>query len=243
MWTTRLRLEWLEHREAVFVTLTLDEANLEMCRNEVRMSELLRFISWFRDVFGEPVRYFGVGEYGEQTSRAHYHCILFGVPVTARSMVEQVWGKGSTQTLELSDQLISYIAGYVSKKWTKKTPDGRPKEAARMSKDPGIGAYVGDKIGKKIPPHVLAKRLREIGDIPTEVRIGGKILPVGRYIAGRMRVAAGLEKTVPMEKRLADITAYNNLSDEDLRIRENRRTAGYERALQKVKHSKRKRHL
>lgn len=243
MWTTRLRLEWLDHREAVFVTLTLDEANLEMCRNEVRVSELLRFIAWFRDVSGIKCRYFGVGEYGEQTARPHYHCILFGVPVTARSMVEQVWGKGLTQTVDLSDQLIAYIAGYVSKKWTKETPDGRPKEFARMSKDPGIGARIGDSIGSKLPPHVLEKRLREIGDLPTEVRMGGKIMPVGRYIAGRMRMAAGLDKKVPIEKRKADIEAYINLSDEDVRIRDNRRIGAYERAMQKVKHQKRKRHL
>lgn len=67
---------------------------------------------------------------------------------------------------------------------------GREPEFARMSLRPGIGADAALRVAECL-------RLYEIaGDCPSALRIGSKILPVGRYLRERIRLAAGISDEV-----------------------------------------------
>lgn len=74
-------LESLEWSDNWFITLTYDDDHLPKNGSLVR-SHLSKFFESLRHYFksiNEPCRYFAVGEYGEKSSRPHYHFSLFGV--------------------------------------------------------------------------------------------------------------------------------------------------------------------
>ena len=84
----------------------------------------------------EPLklRYVGVGEYGEQTERPHYHLAIFGYPSCAYGRpritkskncqckpckeMQEAWKYGATLNGTLTKDSASYVAGYVTKKMT-----------------------------------------------------------------------------------------------------------------------------
>lgn len=74
-WQHRIMLEASTHPKSGFVTLTFSDEHLPE-RVEVRELQLL--LKRLRYYLGE-IRYFGVGEYGDESKRPHYHLALFGV--------------------------------------------------------------------------------------------------------------------------------------------------------------------
>lgn len=83
-----------------------------------------------RQYHGEKnLRYFMCGEYGDQTHRPHYHAIIYGFyPPDARPLnkglyisdfLSQVWPYGYHTVAKVEPACVSYVAGYVDKKWTR----------------------------------------------------------------------------------------------------------------------------
>lgn len=166
-------------------------------------------------VRSKPVRYFYVGEYGEQTQRPHYHLVLYGLDdvgyvwvkragyVLMSERVSAAWEFGHVHIMELNENTAAYITGYVSKKWTKRTPDGRPPEFARMSLKPGIGAGWAPKLAEFWNSNAGSLIHAEQGDVTKEVRVDGKKRPLGRYVVRKTREAAGYSPDTPDVVRLA----------------------------------------
>lgn len=107
-------------------------------------SDVQLFLKRLR-TFYAPIRlrYFAVGEYGDQTGRPHYHLAIFGVgplsiaglsvptkvvqpfklttsglPVYIGDPLYSIWGKGHVFVGDLTKDSAQYIAGYVTKKMT-----------------------------------------------------------------------------------------------------------------------------
>ena len=82
IWTHRVLLEAIKSSESSFITLTYDDENLpengSLCPSHVR--DWLKRIR--KKVEPRKLRYFLVGEYGDETKRPHYHVALFGVGVS-----------------------------------------------------------------------------------------------------------------------------------------------------------------
>lgn len=82
-WQTRIMLESQGYPDAsLFVTLTYDDQHLPQNR-QVDVKVMQQFFKRLRKKLrplGIKLRYFSVGEYGDQNLRPHYHIALFGIP-------------------------------------------------------------------------------------------------------------------------------------------------------------------
>ncbi|QXP44188.1 MAG: replication initiator protein [Arizlama microvirus] len=166
-------------------------------------------------------RFFAVGEYGDETHRPHYHLILFNYPpchrlagtklrpvelhgirsMTAKGccpscdLIQSQWSYGHVKGGRAEDKSLQYCAGYVVKKITKNYPGlEKHHEFARMSLRPGIGVPALPELASIIMQFNLDK---ETGDVPSAVRIGKKILPLGRTLRQKLRQQVGLAPTAP----------------------------------------------
>lgn len=195
-------LESQMHAASVFVTLTFSEEALRArghCNVSVR--DLQVFNRRLRKVRGS-FRFFGCGEYGDKGGRPHYHAILFGVSVFEEEAIARCWPEGFVLVAELTPERAAYVTGYVSKKWTKADAPGlfeREPEFARMSLRPGIGAPAVAHLGGYFTGKAGSAVLSRLSDVPASCRVSGKVLPIGRYLRGRLRQQVGWsEKVTPV---------------------------------------------
>lgn len=195
-----------------FLTLTFRNSSLPSCG--VSVAEHQSFIKNLRNQWhlatGGYFRFYGCGEYGEKTFRPHYHYALFNFP-TCRDpqpfsdnhhfrpcscdicrFVTRVWGKGHIFLGTLEPESAGYVAGYVTKKMTKKDDDRLRRvdpdtgevtylnpEFSKQSTRPGIAAGAVDKI-------ITRWEQSGLEDLPTGLRHGNRFMPLGRYLKGKI---------------------------------------------------------
>ncbi|AZL83025.1 replication initiator protein [Apis mellifera associated microvirus 54] len=191
LWTHRIILEALKHEFSCFVTLTYNDENYPKDGSLVP-KHLQNYLKRLREAIKpHKIRFYAVGEYGDISGRAHYHLALFGMPESSRDLIQQHWPYGFTYTGGLSIESAQYIAGYVTKKMTKKDDprlQGRHPEFARMSLRPyGIGAGALDEIEDFLYTDIGNKLLGQTKDVPLFLTHGGKNLPLGRYLRSKLR--------------------------------------------------------
>lgn len=124
-WSLRISLESLSWSDLAFVTLTYDNEN---CPKDYSLvpAHLSSFVKRLRrrierqGVSGK-IRYYGVGEYGDKFGRPHYHLIIFGLKPEDFHLVELSWKMGiiDVQKPISREQASNYVAGYVTKKFTR----------------------------------------------------------------------------------------------------------------------------
>ena len=229
----RIILEASLYKENAFVTLTYDEAHLPENGSLVPRDPQL-FLKKLRKAY-EPhkLRYFLVGEYGDETHRPHYHLALFGYPTCQKGItsyrrgscctvcdgVRAAWSSngaalGNIYLGGLTAESAGYVAGYVTKKLTKKDDDrlnGRHPEFARMSLRPGIGADMMDEVASVL----LQYPTEELEDVPGVLRHGSRLLPLGRYLKGRLRERIGRPKNAPqivLEKQKEELRPLHEIA-------------------------------
>jgi len=231
-WTNRLILETHLHTHNSFVTLTysndallktqpedwssLAPATLIPLHLQLWLKRLRKAISPLK------IRFFAVGEYGDDRpeishwGRPHYHAALFGFPgchygatrdrrpgwppcCPQCELVSTTWGHGLIHIGEITPESAQYIAGYTLKKMTGKDDNrlfGRHPEFIRMSRQNG-------GLGQPMMKQIATLGMDPVtGDVPSSVRHGKKILPLGRYLKNELRKAHGLPKNTPKETAL-----------------------------------------
>lgn len=175
MWSVRCRHEADTWQGAnAFVTLTYDDEHLP--EGETLVPKHLQ--DWLKRVRNvvhgvhpapdgkHPVRFFGVGEYGGQTKRPHYHVLLFNARLQRTKRVGEklyeceeiadTWKMGAHAVGEVTPASAAYVAQYslakvrgrVEAAHAYQTLDpvtgevwDREPEFCRMSRRPGLGAY------------------------------------------------------------------------------------------------------
>ena len=184
-WANRCLLEMQQHKENCFITLTYDEDNLPQkwfCRLDdhkeyimptLQKRDLQLFVKRLRKQLDKEdikIRFFGCGEYGDNTFRPHYHAIIFGWMPTDLTLVSKsdlgynyyssellskVWPYGFNLVTEASWETAAYVARYVTKKVNGKYKDfydnnNIEPEFIKMSNRPGIGYdyYFGNSTDK-----------------------------------------------------------------------------------------------
>lgn len=214
LWAHRIQLEALCHAQSSFVTLTYGDGD----HSELVPRHLVLFLKRLRKNYvHNAIRYFAVGEYGDRTERPHYHLALFGVgpceapgvigdcPCSNCSVVRRTWGFGHVMVGSLSPHSASYLAGYVTKKMTRRDDvrlGGRCPEFARMSLRPGIGAAAMWDVASVMMQYKLA-------EIPMGLRHGSRVLPLGRYLRGKLaEYSSGQINKDFVDERLRLVRAY-----------------------------------
>lgn len=213
-WTLRLLLEFFQHAKASFVTLTYSEQFVPLsldcvpilCKRHVQL-----FLKRVRKRFPDRlIRFYCGAEYTPKNHLPHYHLILFGVapdeldndwfnwlgrsgplrPNFFRSTtLTDLWqNKGIVHVGEVTAESISYCAGYVTKKITRKG-DGRVPEFQLMSRMPGIGLSALPEVARTlqtVPENCTVTRARQ-------VYFGGKYWPLGRFLLEKMRIISDVQ--------------------------------------------------
>lgn len=153
--TNRAILEALKQTQHSFITTTYDDNSVPKTSSglpTLYRKDFTNFIKRLARKTERRIRYFGVGEYGEQTFRPHYHAIIFGVgpchyfPGTSEQekfarvkctcpncdLIRKTWqtpqkdGRtilGRTDCGSLTRDSAQYVAGYVTKKLTQPDND------------------------------------------------------------------------------------------------------------------------
>jgi len=174
-WATRGSRELMMWDSSLFITLTYNNENLPK-DHSLDKKHVQDFIKRLKKHFGSsksnPIRQLYCGEYGAQTSRPHYHAILFNLDLfdkkpfrkteqghqvyTSRTLTA-LWGKGHAEFGFADAAAIAYICKYV----LKKVPRGEQAKTARIiridgrdievrhefiepSRNPGLGAWTRD---------------------------------------------------------------------------------------------------
>jgi len=178
-WAIRCIHESQMHQTSSFITLTYDNEHLPK-DGSLHTEDWQKFAKRLRKRIGK-FRYFMAGEYGESSSRPHYHACLFGqnfsedrIPLKQSGknalyqspLLEHTWGKGFCTVGNLSFESAAYVARYAVKKITGDQAEEHYQrvdtetgevfqvkpEFATMSRRPGIGSTWYKKYGTDVYP-------------------------------------------------------------------------------------------
>lgn len=220
-------LEALCHKENCFLTLTYTDEKLPSLIGSVtgeplatlRPKDLQDWLKRFREALRPlSVRFYAVGEYGNESDRPHYHVCVFGVRgcVRARTrralgssrpdwenccdfcrVVGRTWGLGAVDVGTLTLQSAAYVAEYTVKKMNKSDQRllGRYPEFSRQSRRPGIGSDAMWQLASDLMNYELDQR----PDVPATLNHGKRELPLGRYLRMKLRERIGKEGKAPNE--------------------------------------------
>lgn len=185
LWTHRLLLESYFHSDSVFVTLTYADEYLPP-NGSLDKKALQKFLKRLRYFLrGREIRYYAVGEYGGQTHRPHYHCIIYGLALLESEVVARAWPFGRVHVAECNRHTIGYVAGYVTKKFVK-NGDDLVKEFAIMSRKPGLGYKAIETFVELLQKPEYKHLFGDFEHVPTGLRHGNTFLPFDRYIKDKL---------------------------------------------------------
>lgn len=194
----RLKLEYGMRPHAFFVTLTYSDEYLPVFnyskKAELFKPDLIKFIDNIRRKLPK-ITIFAVGEYGgklfgtdtaKRDIHPHYHLAIFcdyhDINDRIRAVCEDKWFMGHVHILRLSNGLIDYITGYVSKKLTntfsmeKITGLNIRPEFAYSSRRPAIGDISAE----------LISVTEEHGEID-QLSIDGKNVVIPKYLRFKIK--------------------------------------------------------
>lgn len=239
-------LESFAHAQSLFVTLTYKPESLPV-RWSLVPDHVRDFLKSLRQrILPAKLRFYVVGEYGEKSTRPHYHCVLFGSNIK-QSDIEKSWPYGFVHVGQLTLESAHYTVGYVTKGMTKSDDprlEGRYPEFARMSLHPGIGAHAGPHFAEVLSSKSGVLFQIAKGDVPDSWRVDGKVWPLGRYVRRQVRIALGWEPGEPAKvgasRKLREIM---EASAEMISKRESQRLADRYKAEAKLSRYRSKRVL
>lgn len=142
-WAIRMIHEAQLHDENSFLTLTYSDENLPI-NGSLQYEDVTKFIKKLRKVlsltpYKNKIKYFRVGEYGENFSRPHYHIILFGFNFSyqlkyknkinekkllrtkphnyySSCLLNDLWTFGRCEIGDVNYNTCMYVAKYITKK-------------------------------------------------------------------------------------------------------------------------------
>lgn len=178
-WAIRCVHEASLYQDNCFITLTYDDKNLPDDRS-LNVEHFQKFMKRLRKKYGEQIRFYHCGEYGEKLGRPHYHACIFnfnfpdlqlwrefnGQKIYRSPSLEKLWPFGFSTVGTVTFESAAYVARYVMKKQVGKNAKNyyerydpnsgevftlKP-EYNTMSRRPGIGKKWYDKFKSDVFP-------------------------------------------------------------------------------------------
>lgn len=231
-WTIRLLAEEKYCSNAYFVTLTYSDkfVPIENGYFHLKKSDLQNLFKRYRrqtdkknGKFASRVfKYYAIGEYGENTKRPHYHCILFNVDIEIfidcwRRIVERFGVVNYCEPIgmihcgDVTKQSINYVTSYVINKY----------KYSKRKKYPPF-AIMSKGLGKAFVTRQMKKYFYNSFDtwITTE---GGEKYAMPRYIKNKMFCPTAIK----LMGKKANKKAIEKLKDD-----------GYEKIINKRKYQR-----
>lgn len=131
-WAVRCIHEAQMHQDNCFITLTFSPESLKKRQNPftVDKRDFQLFMKRLRKRYGDSIRFFHVGEYGEKNRRPHYHALLFGhtfadkelftksggVSLYISKELQKLWPYGFSTIGDVTFESAAYCARYCLKK-------------------------------------------------------------------------------------------------------------------------------
>ena len=129
-WAIRCVHEASLHKRNCFVTLTYNDVNLPEDRG-LHYKHFQDFMKRLRKKYGEGIRFYMCGEYGEQLGRPHFHACLFNHDFDDKKLwkttdsnsklyrskeLEELWPFGYSSVGDVNFESAAYVARYIMKK-------------------------------------------------------------------------------------------------------------------------------
>lgn len=212
-WAMRCVHEAKQYSQNCYLTLTYDDDHVPWSNVTGEQTLYKKHMQDFMKRLRErlrplKIRFFGCGEYGEETFRPHYHIIIFGwypddtvfykfskdgFAYFNSSFLDDVWTHGRVIVADVTFESCAYVARYVTKKITgeaaKVKYEGIQPEFVNMSRRPGIGLEWFQKFYNDIYPY-------------DEVIVDGRRLQPPRYYDDKYAEMYPLELEKLKEKRI-----------------------------------------
>ncbi|AXH74125.1 MAG: replication initiator protein [Microviridae sp.] len=130
-WAIRCVHEASLHKKNCFITLTYNDEHLpENSSLDYRVFQL--FMKRLRKKYGDNIRFYMCGEYGENFGRPHFHACLFNhdfsdkklwktvnkMPLFRSAELEELWPFGFSSIGSVTFESAAYVARYIMKKIT-----------------------------------------------------------------------------------------------------------------------------
>lgn len=164
MWAVRCIHEASLHERNCFITLTYDDAHLPEGGTLV-LKHFQDFMKRVRKRYGEGIRFFHCGEYGEDNQRPHYHAILFNLDFEDKYVfkkgedaesvlwrsptLEELWPFGFSTVGTVTFKSAAYCARYIMKKMTGEYA---------IVYQPHVDSITGEVFGERLPPYITMSR-------------------------------------------------------------------------------------
>lgn len=197
-WASRILIESQYHAASIFITLTYDDDHYP-ANGQLNKKVLQDWLKRYRFAIGERrIRYYACGEYGERSGRPHYHAVIFGADVSDEEIICQTWNQGYVQVSDLTPARAEYVAKYTTKVLTSESSsqDGHVKEFSLMSRRPGIGSQLVEKLVEASRKHGFALSSFHTYESPENqtptifqdsFRMNGRLYPIGRYLKTKLK--------------------------------------------------------
>lgn len=183
-WQERLLHELHVFPDAIFITLTYDEENLEsdslnrddvqkFIKNVRRNYQGIKFVTTPSGKLDNPIRYLGAAEYGSKNHRPHFHIILFNLQIwdkvpdevqsksqtgeeqfTSKTLT-RLWGKGRVNFGSVTPESCGYVARYTTKKADIDEEEYLSRNDIKETIDPETGELNICEIITKVAPEFL----------------------------------------------------------------------------------------
>lgn len=178
-WAIRCAHEASLYEDNCFITLTYNNDHLPDDKS-LDVSHFQKFMKRLRKRFGQNIRFYHCGEYGEQYGRPHYHACIFNFDFKDKKFwrmsndnrlytseaLQELWPYGYSSIGDVTFESAAYVARYIMKKvngelaeqhYTDIDPQTgeitkRKPEYTTMSRRPGIGKGWLDKYQSDVYP-------------------------------------------------------------------------------------------
>lgn len=137
-WAIRCVHEAQLHKNNCFITLTYDKAKLPEREPglppadiSLHYPDFQKFMKRLRFKYGEGIRFYMCGEYGEKLGRPHFHACIFGHDFSDKKVwkktdsgsiiyrsaeLEELWPYGFSSVGDVNFESAAYVARYIMKK-------------------------------------------------------------------------------------------------------------------------------